>query len=57
MQFGEGTDLFDVCGRVVIVTGASAGIGRTLATGLAGEGASIVFAALSPTEGEWDPQH
>ena len=44
MQFGQGTDLFDLSGRVVIDTGASAGIGRTLAAGLAGEGASIVFA-------------
>ena len=45
MQFGDGTDLFDMSGRVVIVTGASAGIGRTLATGLAGQGAHVVLAA------------
>jgi len=38
-------DLFDLSGRVVIVTGASGGIGRTLATGLAGQGAHVVLAA------------
>src|SRR4051794_29574666 len=37
--------LFDLRGRVVIVTGASAGIGRMLAVGLAGEGAHVVMAA------------
>lgn len=37
--------LFDLTGRVVVVTGASAGIGRMLASGLTGEGAHVVLAA------------
>lgn len=35
--------LFDVSGRVALVTGSSAGIGRALATGLAGAGAAVVL--------------
>ena len=37
----------DLAGRVVIVTGASRGIGKGLAVGLAGLGASVVCAARS----------
>jgi NAD(P)-dependent dehydrogenase (short-subunit alcohol dehydrogenase family) len=37
--------LFDLSDRVVILTGASAGIGRMLAEGLAGEGVHVVLAA------------
>ena len=40
----------DVHGRVVIVTGASRGIGRGLAIGLAAAGASVVCAARSVEE-------
>ncbi len=37
--------LFSLSGRVVVVTGASAGIGADLAEGLAGSGARLVLAA------------
>ena len=48
-----GTDLPDLSGRVVILSGASRGIGKGLAIGLAGLGASVVCAARSvaPTPG------
>jgi NAD(P)-dependent dehydrogenase (short-subunit alcohol dehydrogenase family) len=42
-----GTDLTD---RVVIITGASRGIGKGLALGLAGRGAAVVCAARTETE-------
>ncbi|WP_174183755.1 SDR family NAD(P)-dependent oxidoreductase [Nocardia barduliensis] len=38
-------NLFDVSGRVVVVTGASSGIGRMLAQGLADAGALVALAA------------
>jgi NAD(P)-dependent dehydrogenase (short-subunit alcohol dehydrogenase family) len=41
------TDTVDLTDRVVIVTGASRGIGKGLAVGLAGMGASVVCAARS----------
>src|SRR6478735_2426508 len=37
--------LFEMDGRVVIVTGASSGIGEMIASGLAGAGAPVVLAA------------
>jgi len=39
------SDLFDVAGRVACVTGASSGIGRTIATALAEAGARVVGVA------------
>ena len=39
------SSLFDLTDRVVILTGASAGVGRMLASGLTGEGAHVVLAA------------
>lgn len=38
-------DLFDLCGRVAIVTGASSGLGEGFARTLAGAGATVVAAA------------
>jgi NADP-dependent 3-hydroxy acid dehydrogenase YdfG len=38
-------DLMDVKEKVVMVTGASSGIGEATARQLAGEGAKLVFAA------------
>ena len=39
-------EIFDVAGRVAIVTGASSGIGEHMARVLAANGASVVAAAL-----------
>src|SRR5579862_3807985 len=38
-------DLFDLSGRVAIVTGGSRGLGRSIASGLAGAGANVVIAS------------
>ena len=39
---GMGSSLFDLSGRVAVVTGGTSGIGRTLALGLADAGADVV---------------
>jgi 2-dehydro-3-deoxy-D-gluconate 5-dehydrogenase len=41
-------ELFDISGRVAVVTGGNGGIGLGMARGLAGAGASIVVAARDP---------
>jgi gluconate 5-dehydrogenase len=40
--------LFDIAGRVALVTGSSRGIGRALAGGLAGAGATVVLNGRDP---------
>jgi len=45
-------DLFDLLGRVAIVTGGSRGIGFAIAEGLASAGASVVIADILNEEGK-----
>ena len=42
------SELFDLSGRVAIVTGGGSGIGRQMATGLAEAGANLVLCARKP---------
>ena len=44
--------LFDLTGRVAVVTGGNGGIGLGMARGLAGAGASVVIAARNPRKSE-----
>ncbi len=45
-----GTQIFDLSGRVAIVTGAGRGLGRTMALALAAAGADVALASRTPTE-------
>jgi NAD(P)-dependent dehydrogenase (short-subunit alcohol dehydrogenase family) len=42
-------ELFDLTGKVAIVTGASRGLGRAMAVGLAGAGANVVVTDVLDT--------
>ena len=44
------TDMFDLAGRVAVVTGANTGIGQGLALALAGAGADVALVGRTPAE-------
>src|SRR6266851_2940782 len=46
------TDIPDMTGRSVVVTGANSGIGRSAATALAGAGARVILAVRDTTKGQ-----
>ncbi|MFH1123605.1 MAG: SDR family NAD(P)-dependent oxidoreductase, partial [Pseudomonadota bacterium] len=43
-----GSKLFDLSGKSAIVTGASSGLGKTMAMALAGAGADVAICARTP---------
>ena len=44
--------LFDISGKIAIVTGASVGLGRAMAEGLAEAGATVIVANRNVEEGK-----
>lgn len=46
----RGTQLFDLSGRVALVTGAGRGLGRTMSLALASAGANLALASRTPGE-------
>src|SRR5688500_9706079 len=51
ITLGEAMSLFDLAGRVAIVTGGNGGIGLGMAEGLAAAGATVVLAGRNATKG------
>ena len=47
-------DLFDLTGKVAVITGGAGGIGVVYAEALAEAGASVVVADLEPRRGDRD---
>lgn len=57
MDRGQLRSLFDMTGRVVVVTGGTRGIGRALAEGYAAAGAKVVVASRKPEACRETEQH
>src|SRR5262249_40295927 len=48
----DSANLFDLSGRVAVVTGSARGLGKAMARGLAGAGASVVICSRTGAEAE-----